>query len=176
MPGAVSATRAPLLKLDQLIGSRCGLTSVLPAETGVGCGQRPQALSRSTAPPATSLLAHPILPGWKQAVLRGRTLRSTHLRGFTNGRPDMTVASVTKDTCHDGAGDDSRPGQTGRDVDDMVCALGWCLDLVQALCSSSSSYVGSVWVGSSVTPSSLCHHCRGITGQSAPCLSSPQHF
>lgn len=70
-------------------------------------------------------------------------------------------------------------GHDRRGGDDIYC--GMCIEggaprPRQALSSCSStgpppSYVGSVWVGSSVTRSSLCHRDQGLTGQSAPCIS-----
>lgn len=61
----------------------------------------------------------------------------------------VTAASVARDSCQAGAGDDGRPDKTGRDNDDMVCASSGASTMGK-LCpssSSASSYVGSCLSG-----------------------------
>lgn len=159
MPGAASATRTPLLKRDQLIGYRGGLTSASPSRNWGGMRTASASSLQIYSAPATSLPAHSILPLWKQVVptmVGGRSRRSAHVRGFVGmyAGAGVTVASVAEDTCQagTGAGDDGMPGKPAEIADDMVCASRWCLDhgSMGKLCPSSSSsisYVGSCLSG-----------------------------
>lgn len=65
MPGAVSATRTPLLKRDQLIGYRGVLTSASCSRNWGGMRTASASSLQIYSAPATSLLAHSILPLWK---------------------------------------------------------------------------------------------------------------